>query len=70
MYIDKRQFISAIVRKNARVVFSPKLTDYFIQEKRKRFLVEILQAMPSLEKIGWLTSPCSLMSKLRSKGEC
>ena len=52
MYIDKRQFISAIVRKNARVVFSPKLTDYFIQEKRKRFLVEILQAMPSLEKIG------------------
>jgi hypothetical protein len=26
--------------------------------------------MPSLEKIGWLTGSCSLMSKLRSKGEC
>ena len=69
-YIDKWQFTSAIVPKNARVVFSPNLTDYFIQEERKRFLVEIPQAMPSLEKIGWLTGSCSLMSKLRSKGEC
>jgi hypothetical protein len=40
------------VPKNARVVFSPKLTDYFIQEERKRFLVEIPQAIPSMEKIG------------------
>jgi len=50
-YIDNRQFTSAIVRENARVFFSPKLMDYFIQGERKRFLVEIPQAMPSLEKI-------------------
>jgi len=69
-YIDNRQFTSAIVRENARVFFSPKLMDYFIQGERKRFLVEIPQAMPSLEKICWLTGRCSLMSKLRSKCEC
>jgi hypothetical protein len=36
-YIDKWQFTSAIVPKNARVVFSPNLTDYFIQGRENVF---------------------------------
>lgn len=37
MYIDKRQFTSASVRKNARVVFSSKLTDKIYPRGEKTF---------------------------------